>query len=338
MPGQLTYLEDIRKGMWELLEDDPFAVVLGEDILDPYGGAFKATRGLSTHFSDRVYTTPIAEASIVGVSVGLALRGMHPVAEIMFGDFVTLAADQIVNHAAKYSTMYGQPLFLPLVIRTPMGGGRGYGPTHSQSLEKLFVGVPGLQVVAPSHFHPAGKMLQQAIQNGKPTLFIENKLLYSQALKTEGEWNGLYRESSLEPDGFPWVFVKNYPSSKKPDVCMIAYGGVSRIIEPLLIQLANDEIWVNVCLPGRISPLVGNQIVECANESRRVVIVEEGSWDFGWGAEVAARIYTACYKNLAAPIQRVGADLSVIPAARKLEDKVLVSSEKILHAVFEVIK
>jgi len=332
--------------MWVLLEDDPSAVILGEDILDPYGGAFKATRGLSAHFSDRVFTTPICEASIVGVSVGLALRGMHPVAEIMFGDFVTLAADQIINHAAKYSTMYGQTIFLPLVIRTPMGGGRGYGPTHSQSLEKLFMGIPGLQVVAPSHFHPAGQMLQQAVRNGKPTLFIENKLLYSQPLKTEGEWDGLYRELSEDPDGLPWVFIRNYPSSKKPDVCMIAYGGVSRLLEPLLIQLANDEIWVNVVLPGRISPLAGalagtlarDHIVECANQSRRVVIIEEGWGDFGWGAEVAARIYNACYKHLAAPIQRVGADLSVIPAARKLEDKVLVSPEKILQAVFEVMK
>jgi pyruvate/2-oxoglutarate/acetoin dehydrogenase E1 component len=263
---------------------------------------------------------------------------MHPVAEIMFGDFLTLAADQIVNHAAKYPSMYGQTIPLPLVIRTPMGGGRGYGPTHSQSLEKIFMGIPGLQILSPSHFHPAGEMLQQAVRLGKPTLFIENKLLYGQPLKLEREWDGLMRESSLDADGFPWVTIHNYPASKQPDVSLVAYGGVSRLLEPLLLQLANDEIWVKASLPGRISPLVGNHILESAAESHRVVIIEEGPWDFGWGAEVAARIYTACYKTLAAPIQRVGADLSVIPAARKTEDQILVSSEKILQAIFEVLK
>ncbi len=149
MAARLTYLESLRTSLHAILEQDPRAVVLGEDILDPYGGAFKVTQGLSTRFPDRVFTTPISEAAIVGVSVGLALRGRHPIAEIMFGDFVTLAADQLINHAAKYAAMYNGRVRVPLVVRTPMGGGRGYGPTHSQSLERLFLGIPHLTVLAP---------------------------------------------------------------------------------------------------------------------------------------------------------------------------------------------
>ena len=156
-PG-LTYLESLRRSLHEILEQDPAAVVLGEDILDPYGGAFKVTQGLSTRFPDRVFTTPICEASIVGMSVGLALRGLHPIVEIMFGDFVALAADQLVNHAAKYPAMYNGQVAVPLVVRTPMGGGRGYGPTHSQSLERLFFGIPHLKLIAASHAHDAGRV------------------------------------------------------------------------------------------------------------------------------------------------------------------------------------
>ncbi|MEW6094710.1 MAG: alpha-ketoacid dehydrogenase subunit beta, partial [Chloroflexota bacterium] len=142
-----TVLDSLNSALHHATDTDPRVYILGEDILDPYGGAFKVTRGLSTKFPDRVLTTPISEAGIVGVSSGMALRGLRPVAEIMFGDFVTLAADQLVNHASKFRWMYNDNVRVPMVVRAPMGGRRGYGPTHSQSLEKLFLGVPGLKVV-----------------------------------------------------------------------------------------------------------------------------------------------------------------------------------------------
>ena len=137
------------------------------------------TRGLSDAFPDQVVTTPISEAGIVGLGIGLALRGFRPVVEIMFGDFITLAADQLINHAAKFRWMYNDQVRVPLVIRTPMGGGRGYGPTHSQSLEKIFLGIPGLQVLAPSAFGDPGDLLYAAVINSNdPVIFIEHKLLY----------------------------------------------------------------------------------------------------------------------------------------------------------------
>src|SRR5690606_3089060 len=216
----------LRAALHAILERDPTAVVLGEDILDPYGGAFKVTQGLSTRFPGRVFTTPICEASIVGASVGMALRGLHPIAEIMFGDFVALAADQIVNHAAKYPAMYNGQVTVPLVIRTPMGGGRGYGPTHSQSLERLFFGIPHLKLVAASHAHDAGALLQQAVADPEPVIFVENKLLYPLRLERGSEL--IEYDEILDSHGYPVVMLRNYTPGETPDVTVIAYGGMSR--------------------------------------------------------------------------------------------------------------
>ena len=145
-----SVLESLNSALHHAFSDNKNVYLLGEDVLDPYGGAFKVTRGLSTSYPDRVLTTPISEAGIVGVAAGMALRGLRPVVEIMFGDFVSLIADQLINHITKFRWMYNDQVRVPLVIRTPMGGRRGYGPTHSQSLEKLYLGVPGLCVVAPA--------------------------------------------------------------------------------------------------------------------------------------------------------------------------------------------
>ena len=238
MAARLTYLESLRTSLHAILEQDPRAVVLGEDILDPYGGAFKVTQGLSTRFPDRVFTTPISEAAIVGVSVGLALRGHHPIAEIMFGDFVTLAADQLINHAAKYAAMYNGRVRVPLVVRTPMGGGRGYGPTHSQSLERLFLGIPHLTVLAPSHVHDAGALLQAAVHAGDPVLFVENKLLYPQPLLLGDGEAGLRRWEVIDAYGYPVVHLANYPPDAEPDVTVVAYGGMSRLLHGVLARMA----------------------------------------------------------------------------------------------------
>ena len=170
-----TVLESLSAALHQAMENDARIYVLGEDILDPYGGAFKVTRGLSTKFPERVLTTPISEAAIVGVANGMALRGLRPVAEIMFGDFVTLIADQLVNHAAKFRWMYNNNVHVPIVVRAPMGGRRGYGPTHSQSLEKMFLGIPGLKVVAPNTLGDPGRLLEAAIADDDPVLFVEHK-------------------------------------------------------------------------------------------------------------------------------------------------------------------
>ena len=335
LQSPISYLESLRTTLHAILDHDPAAVVLGEDILDPYGGAFKVMQGLSTRFPDRVLTTPICEASIVGMSVGMALRGLHPIAEIMFGDFVTLAADQIVNHAAKYPAMYNGQVSVPLVIRTPMGGGRGYGPTHSQSLERLFFGIPHLKLVAASHAHDAGALLQQAVADPEPVIFVENKLLYP--LRLERGNATITREEAPDSHGYPVVTLRNYGAGESPDVTVIAYGGMSRLLVPLLERLADEEIRLLACLPACISPLDAAPLVAAARQSGRVLVVEESPVAFGWGAEVAAQISALAGDRLLAPVARLGAAPTVIPAAKALEDAVLPSTASIEAAIFELL-
>ncbi len=185
-----TLLASLNAGLHRAFREDERVLILGEDLLDPYGGAFKVTRGLSTAYPERVLPTPISEAGFTGVAAGMALRGLRPVVEIMFGDFVTLIADQVVNHLAKFRWMYNEQVRVPLVIRTPMGGRRGYGPTHSQSLEKMYLGIPGLRLLAPAALGDPGALLAETILHTEdPVLFVENKLLYlERVFNGDEEW------------------------------------------------------------------------------------------------------------------------------------------------------
>ncbi len=333
----ITCVEGLRSALFASMEADSRVVVLGEDILDPYGGAFKVTRGLSTAFPDRVLTTPICEGTIAGLAVGLALRGMRPVAELMFGDFVTLAADQIINHAAKFSAMYDGRVDVPLVIRTPMGGGRGYGPTHSQSLETMFLGIPHLTVVAPSLYHDPGEMLRRAVAEPGPVLFVENKLLYPLRIERDGE--GRYgRTERRNASGYSTVGLTNYRDTNEPDVVLVTYGGISRFLGPLLDTLAGEEIRLSAHIVGDLKAGPDEEILQAARGAGRVVLVEEGSAEFGWGSAFAARIYDTLGGGLKAPIRRVGALPTVIPAARHLEEEVLVSRARILSALLEILQ
>jgi len=146
----ITYGQSINKALDEKLKIDKKVILLGEDIKEPYGGAFKITKELSKKHPNQVINTPMSEYALTGVITGMAIRGLKPVLEIMFGDFITICADQLINHATKFNWMYNNQVRVPIVIRTPMGGRRGYGPTHSQTIEKMYLGIPGLKVIAPS--------------------------------------------------------------------------------------------------------------------------------------------------------------------------------------------
>ncbi len=330
------YLKNLQDYLRKLLAADERVYLIGEDIMDPYGGAFKVTKGLSTDFPKRVINTPISEAGIVGIGCGMALNGMRPIVEIMFGDFITLATDQIVNHMSKFQQMYGNQIKIPIIIRTPMGGGRGYGPTHSQSLEKLFFGIPNIKIVAPSHFHEPGEILYNAALNDEsPIIFIENKLLYPKKIILENI-EGLYIET-INDNGYPTKIIKNYIGNN-PDITIIGYGGVSIILEEILRKMLTEEINVLLCMPSLIKPVVEKTIINCSIESSRVIILEEGIKNFGWGAEVSSIIYNKLYKSLKSPIVRIGAEDSIIPVAEQLERKVLPSVEKVEKVILEVIE
>lgn len=327
-----TYLKSLQTGLHHIFETCPEAILLGEDVLDPYGGAFKVTVGLSSKYANRVITTPISEASIIGVSNGLALRGFKPIAEIMFGDFLTLCADQIVNHAVKFKRMYNDAVDVPLVIRTPMGGGRGYGPTHSQSLEKMFLGVPHLRVAAPSHLHNPGEILAHAVKvETSPVLFIEHKLLYPMKLITD------HVSFIEEIEGYPTAIHQNYSGTQKPDIVIIAYGGMSRLLIPLAEELAAEEIRIEVIMPSSIKPLPGKTILKYAERSLKVIVVEEGAGSFNWGSEVASLIYEQLYNKLLSPIKRLCSADDIIPTSSKMEDEMLISIGDIREAIFEML-
>ena len=226
----ITYGESIRCALDKALKSDQSVILLGEDICDPYGGAFKITRGLSTKYRDRVVNTPISEHALVGIAAGAALRGMRPILEIMFGDFLTLCADQLINHASKFSWMYNGKVFTPLVIRTPMGGRRGYGPTHSQTLEKLYFGIPGIKIIAPSHFHNVENLLIKSIQDNNPVLFIENKLLYPMKLQSlNAGYIGEFA-TKIDHKDYYTITLSNY-DFEKADITITTYGGMLEIID-----------------------------------------------------------------------------------------------------------
>jgi pyruvate/2-oxoglutarate/acetoin dehydrogenase E1 component len=253
-----------------------------------------------------------------------------------------LAADQLINHAAKYEAMYNGQVHVPLVVRAPMGGGRGYGPTHSQSLERLFLGIPHLTVLAPSHVHNAGALLRLAAADDGPVLFVENKLLYPQGLLLAAETplpgGGLLRRAeTADCYGYPVVSLRNYAGNEPPDVTVVAYGGMSRLLLPVLQRMASEEVRVLACLPASISPLDPLPLIAAAGESGRLLVVEESQAAFGWGAEVAALVQAASPHGAPA-IMRLGAQPTVIPAAKSLEEQVLVSAADIEAAILALLR
>lgn len=331
-PSSSTYLQSLNRGLHAAMAADARVHFAGEDILDPYGGAFKVSAGLSTSFPDRVHTTPISEGAITGLASGMALRGLKPVVEIMFGDFLTLTFDQILNHAVKFGAMYGQPLPVPMVIRTPMGGRRGYGPTHSQSIEKHFLGIPGLKVVSPSHVHGPGELLGHAIAHEtQPVLFIEYKALYPMALFTGSE-RLVVEAASAEPDATR--IVRNFESGE-PDAVLIGYGGMAPLLLEVAERLADEEINVSIVLPAVISPLDMTPIAREVARARRALVVEEGLAGFDWGAEVAARLHEGLFGKLDRPVRRLASKPGIIPTSKDGESAALLSTDDIEAAVYE---
>jgi pyruvate/2-oxoglutarate/acetoin dehydrogenase E1 component len=330
-----TVLESLQRGLRACLVESPAVRVLGEDILDPYGGAFKVTRGLSTEFPGRVLTTPVSEAGIVGLGVGMALRGLRPVVEIMFGDFVLLAADQLVNHAAKLRWMTGDQARVPLVVRAPMGGGRGYGPTHSQSLEKHLMGAPGLRTIAAAAFGDPGALLRAAVlEDEDPVLFLEHKLLYAtplQPVERGPEWDvestgGAYPTYRIRVAGAP-----------APVLTIAAYGYAAEIARRSLPVLAlQHEVFAELVIDTRLTPMDPAALMDSLRHTHRLLTVEEGTRALGWGAEVLASALDSMVGGLRAG--RVAALDLPIPAARPLEDAVLPSVDKTVAAALALLR
>lgn len=337
-PRPATVLSSLNGGLHALMDADPRVVVLGEDILDPYGGAFKVTRGLSSRFPDRVITTPISEAGIVGVAIGMALRGFRPIVEVMFGDFLVLAADQLINHAAKLRWMYEDRVQIPLVVRTPMGGRRGYGSTHSQCLEKHFLGVPGLWVVAPHvHGDPGILLCQATLACDDPVVFIESKTCYSRQLMTDGA--GL-RAETYPPDApFPVTYL-THGTAAHPDAVLFCYGATAPLCRDAVQQLRDQEgLTVDLAVFTQLSPTPMDQVRWVMARARPDVCayVEESSAMGGWSAEMLAAVEEGCGDLFGPSLRhiRVGADHLPVPSSKALEWQVLPQVSTIVDRVLD---
>jgi pyruvate/2-oxoglutarate/acetoin dehydrogenase E1 component len=330
---QKRCVQVLNEALHELFAERDDVYLLGEDVLDPYGGAFKVTQGLSDRFPDRVLTTPISEGGLFGVTAGMSLRGLRPILEIMFGDFIALGFDQIVNGIAKFREMYDDRVTVPLVVRTPMGGRRGYGPTHSQSLEKLLLGVPNICVVAASECHDLRGLVVGAVEDDRPVFLIENKLMYGRPNRRpeDGhigelecrETGARYPALSFSGNGFA-----------EANATLVTYGGMVPIVLDAATELILEhEIFCEIVALSQLLPMELEPVLESVARTGALVTVEEGTLTGGFGAEIAARVQEAAWNDLRRPVLRVAARDAIIPAARPLEEAMLPGIVDVVEAV-----
>ncbi|MFN2212611.1 MAG: alpha-ketoacid dehydrogenase subunit beta [Anaerolineales bacterium] len=342
-----TVLESLNQALHRALQEDETVFILGEDILDPYGGAFKVSQGLSTSYPGRVFTTPVSESGIIGLATGMALRGLHPIAEIMFGDFTTLIADQVINHAAKFRYMYNDQVRVPIVIRTPMGGRRGYGPTHSQTLEKLFLGTPGISILSPNIFIDPGDLLLHAIFDLEdPVLFVENKVQYSQRIMRDEhlkEFN-LTKIDNISDETSNWKIKTGSPAIKlalrdapPASVTIATYGYMADLCRQAALRLAyENEIFIDLIVFSQLLPVNLQPIIDSLQKSQRLIVVEEGTRTSGWGAELLA----SCIEEISDYLQQAGRVASLdapIPVSKPLENDFLPGVDDIMNAVKKMV-
>ena len=322
---EISYRDALREALREEMQRDPTVFLLGEDIGRYWGGAFKVTKGLAEEFGDeRVRDTPISESAIVGAAVGAAITGMRPVAEIMFGDLTTLAMDQIVNQAAKIRYMFGGQAKVPLVIRTPFGGGVNIAAHHSQCLEALFMHVPGLQVAVPSTPYDAKGLLKTAIRNDNPVIFCEHKLLYPiTGPVPDEEYTLPFGVADIKREG--------------NDVTVVATLYMVHKALKAAEELEKDGISVEIVDPRTLVPLDKETIINSVKKTGRVVIVTEDCKTAGVSAEIAAVIAEEALDYLDAPIKRVANPDVPIPFSPPLENFVIPDEKRIIEAVKEVV-
>jgi acetoin:2,6-dichlorophenolindophenol oxidoreductase subunit beta len=316
----IVFSQAIITALAEEMRRDEKVIVYGEDV-GGYGGVYGATRGLQKEFGEtRVMDTPISEIAITGIAVGAALLGMRPVAEIMYCDFLTQASDQLANGAAKLHYMSGGQLNLPLVIRTPAGGGSGNAGQHSQCLEAWFCHIPGMKVVMPSTPADARGLLKASIRDDNPVLFIEHKKLY----RMKGE---MPTAEMLIPLGQADI--------KRPgkDVTLVSWSYTIHHCLEAAEQLAQEGIDVEVLDPRTLQPLDIEAIIKSVEKTGRLVIAHEAVTFGAFGGEIAAQVSEQAFPALKHHVVRVGAKFSPQPFSEPLETFVLPQMADIVTAV-----
>ncbi len=325
-------VENLNRSLKALMAADASVYFIGEDVLDPYGGAFKVSRGLSGSFPERVFSTPISEAGIMGLAGGLALAGQKAIVELMFGDFIFLAFDQIINFASKSVTMYGETLPYHLLVRCPVGGNRGYGATHSQSVQKFFIGIPNLALYELSPLHDNNVWIPKLMNCGQPCVLFENKILYTQPQLGPGPVDDLFQVDFLDAAGLmARACIEPDPAGK---VLLLAPGGMFHACLKAARQLfLEQEIEVQIVVPLQLYPFPAESLRELLPQYRAIHVVEESTAGGTWGAEVTATIQKIFAGNFPRPIHLIHSLDSIIPSARHLESEVLVQPDTIVKAV-----
>lgn len=319
----LTYIEAISKGMWEEMERDASVFLLGEDI-GKFGGAFKATKGFLEHFGeDRVIDTVLAESAILGASVGAALAGMKPIAEMQFSDFVTCGFNQLVNNAA--TTHYRWNIPVPMVVRLPSGAGIHGGPFHSRNPEAWFFHQPGLKIVAPSTPYDAKGLIKAAIRDPNPVLYFEHKRLYR------------HIKGEVPDNDYVIEIGKADVKREGTDISLITYGStVHQSLEAAEMLNQENNTSVEVVDLRSLVPLDKETILASVRKTGKVIIVHEDNLTGGIGAEVAAVIAEFAFQNLDAPVKRLAALDTPTPYSPTLEEFFLPNTKKIVTALKEL--
>ncbi len=329
--GTTTYLDALRQAMFDALAQWPEAFIYGQDVEDPFGGAFKATKGLSTAYPERVRNAPICEDAMAGLAVGAAIYGARPILEFQFSDFASIAFNQLVNHAATTFYRTGKPC--PLVVRLPMGGTAGGGPFHCQSPEAWLTYHPGLIVVAPSSVFDAYHMLKQSIACDDPVMFCENKLLYFHEKEVSEAGKSLNESTPQLPLGKAAVV-------REGDACtVVAYSGmVKEVMEAAERLSTRNGILVEVIDLRCLKPLDMQTIYDSLARTGRLVMVNE-AWSYGGvGAQVISQVTQHAFHLLDAPPRRVSALETPIPYHPELWRSHRPHARRIVQAIIETVQ
>jgi len=323
---EMTLIDAVREAMDEELARDERVFITGEDV-GPRGGVFRATMGLFDKYGpDRVIDSPLAELSIVGIGIGAALAGMHPICEIQFADFIHPALNQILNEAARMYYRSDGDWPVPMTIRAPYGGGVGGGLYHSQSVETLFVHSPGLKVVIPSNPHDAKGLLKSAVRDPNPVLFFEPKKGYRliKGEVPEGEYTVPIGEAAVTREG--------------RDLTVYAYGMMHYYTLQAAEQVAREDgIEVEVVDIRTLAPLDRETVLESFKKTGKALIVYEDNRFLGYGAEIAALLSDEGFEYMDGPIRRLaGPDVPAVPFSHALQDFFMLNPEKIAEAIREL--
>lgn len=313
---ELTYGQAVKEALAEELRRDPRVFLIGEDVAEA-GTAFKVLKGLVDEFGpERVIDSPISEAGITGIGVGAAMTGMRPVVDIMFGDFITLTMDQMVNQAAKIHYMSGGELKVPMVLRTTLGATRRSAAQHSQSLHAWFSHIPGLKVAVPSTPYDAKGLLKTAIRDDNPVAFFEDKMMYqTRGPVPEGEYTIPFGVADLKREG--------------TDVTLVATSSMVYVALEAAEMLAEIGLSAEVIDPRTTFPLDKQALIDSAKKTSRAIVIDEGYERYGVTAELASVIADGAFYYLDAPVKRLGAMDVPIPFSPVLEDLTVPTAESV---------